>query len=50
MRPWPFAALVIIPACAQQEAAENPKQLWLHGIHGSEQYLELVETGPPSPF
>jgi len=28
----------------------NPSLLWLHGVNGSEIILELVETGPPSPF
>ena len=28
----------------------NPPRLWLAGINGSESNLELIETGPPSPF
>lgn len=37
-------------AVASADAANNPAQLWLAGINGSEINLELIESGPPHPF
>jgi hypothetical protein len=53
-------ALVLLASCASDDpvtgpadaplAQQNPRMLWLAGVNGSESHLELVETGPPSPF
>ena len=49
-------ALLALAACSSDpatpaiDAGSNPAQVWLAGINGSEINLQLVDTGPPSPF
>ncbi len=53
-------ALLVLASCADDATVQvtadapaqngNARMLWLAGVNGSESHLELVDTGPPSPY